>query len=51
MKTRQEVRASALAAEAMLRLKQPGKALQFAEAGLEVARRQNDRDNEGACSI
>jgi tetratricopeptide (TPR) repeat protein len=35
------------AAEAMLRLKQPGKALQFAEAGLEVARRQNDRDNEG----
>jgi hypothetical protein len=35
------------AAEAMLRLKQPTRALQFAEAGLEAARRQNDRDNEG----
>jgi tetratricopeptide (TPR) repeat protein len=35
------------AAEAMLRLKQPQRALQIAEAGLEAARRQNDRDNEG----
>jgi tetratricopeptide (TPR) repeat protein len=34
------------AAEAMLRLKQPARALQIATAGLEVARRQNDRDNE-----
>jgi tetratricopeptide (TPR) repeat protein len=34
------------AAEAMLRLKQPQRALQIAEAGLEAARQQNDRDNE-----
>jgi hypothetical protein len=34
------------AAEAMLRLKQAGRARTFAEAGLEAARKQNDRDGE-----
>ncbi len=34
------------AAEAMLSLKQPAKALKFAEAGVEAARKQNDRDSE-----
>jgi tetratricopeptide (TPR) repeat protein len=35
------------AAEGMLSLRQPERARQFAEGGLEVARRQNDRDAEG----
>jgi tetratricopeptide (TPR) repeat protein len=35
------------AAEAMLALKQPAKALRFAEEGLVEARKQNDRDSEG----
>jgi hypothetical protein len=35
------------AAEAMLSLKQPAKALRFAEDGLTKARQQNDRDSEG----
>jgi predicted Zn-dependent protease len=35
------------AAEAMLALKQPAKALRFAEDGLVKARQQNDRDSEG----
>ncbi|HEY1860281.1 MAG TPA: tetratricopeptide repeat protein [Gemmataceae bacterium] len=35
------------AAEAMLTLKQPAKALGFAEDGLAKARQQNDRDSEG----
>jgi predicted Zn-dependent protease len=35
------------AAEAMLALKQPAKALRFAEDGLAKARQQNDRDSEG----
>jgi tetratricopeptide (TPR) repeat protein len=35
------------AAEAMLALKQPTKALRFAEEGLVEARKQNDRDSEG----
>jgi hypothetical protein len=35
------------AAEAMLTLKQPAKALRFAEDGLTKARQQNDRDSEG----
>jgi len=35
------------AAEAMLALKQPSKALRFAEEGLAKARQQNDRDSEG----
>jgi tetratricopeptide (TPR) repeat protein len=34
------------AAEGMLSLRQPDRALQFAEEGLAVARRQNDRDSE-----
>jgi predicted Zn-dependent protease len=34
------------AAEAMLSVKQPAKALQFAEAGVEAARHRNDRDSE-----
>ncbi len=34
------------AAEAMLSLKQPAKALRFAEDGVEAARKQNDRDSE-----
>jgi hypothetical protein len=34
------------AAEAMLSLKQPAKALRFAEEGVEAARKQNDRDSE-----
>jgi tetratricopeptide (TPR) repeat protein len=35
------------AAEAMLTLKQPNRALRFAEDGLSKARQQNDRDSEG----
>src|SRR5205823_5123818 len=35
------------AAEAMLALKQPARALQFAEEGLAAARHANDRDSEG----
>jgi predicted Zn-dependent protease len=35
------------AAEAMLALKQPVRALRFAEEGLSKARQQNDRDSEG----
>jgi tetratricopeptide (TPR) repeat protein len=35
------------AAEAMLALKQPARALQFAEDGLAAARHANDRDSEG----
>ncbi len=38
------------AAEEMLRMKNGAKALHFAEAGLEVARRTNNRDLEGHCS-
>jgi hypothetical protein len=34
------------AAEAMLSLKQGARALEFAEAGLAAARKQNDRDSE-----
>jgi predicted Zn-dependent protease len=34
------------AAEAMLTLKKPDRALRFAEEGLTVARQQNDRDSE-----
>jgi predicted Zn-dependent protease len=34
------------AAEAMLSLKQPAKALRFAEEGVEAARKKNDRDSE-----
>jgi tetratricopeptide (TPR) repeat protein len=37
------------AAEEMLRLKAGAKALHFAEAGLETARRTNNRDLEGHC--
>ncbi|MCI0701416.1 MAG: tetratricopeptide repeat protein [Planctomycetia bacterium] len=37
------------AAEEMLRLKNPAKALHFAEAGLETAQRTNNRDLEGHC--
>jgi tetratricopeptide (TPR) repeat protein len=37
------------AAEDMLRLRAGAKALQFAEAGLEAARRTNNRDLEGHC--
>lgn len=40
------VRYRGVAAEAMLSLKQPAKALQFAEKGLAEARKQNDRDSE-----
>jgi tetratricopeptide (TPR) repeat protein len=35
------------AAEAMLMLKQPARAMRFAEDGLSKARQQNDRDSEG----
>lgn len=38
------------AAEEMLRLKSGAKALQFAEAGLEAARRTSNRDLEGHCA-
>lgn len=38
------------AAEEMLRLKSGAKALQFAEAGLEAARRTGNRDLEGHCT-
>ena len=38
------------AAEEMLRMKAGAKALHFAEAGLEVAKRTNNRDLEGHCS-
>ena len=38
------------AAEEMLRMKNGAKALHFAEAGLETARRTNNRDLEGHCS-
>jgi hypothetical protein len=41
-----ELRYRGSAAEAMLAVKQPGKALQFAEGGLAKARQQNDRDSE-----
>ena len=34
------------AAEAMLNLKQPAKALKFAEDGVAAAQKANDRDNE-----
>lgn len=37
------------AAEEMLRMKSGGHALRFAEAGLETARRTNNRDLEGHC--
>jgi tetratricopeptide (TPR) repeat protein len=35
------------AAEAMMALKQPGRAVKFAEEGLAAARQANDRDSEG----
>jgi len=41
------VKARGAAAEAMLSLKQPARALRFAEEGLAEARRRNDRDSEG----
>jgi tetratricopeptide (TPR) repeat protein len=41
-----ELRYRSQAAEAMLSLNQPARALEFAESGLEAARKQNDRDAE-----
>jgi tetratricopeptide (TPR) repeat protein len=42
-----DFRARGAAAEAMLTLKQPAKALKFAEDGVTEARKKNDRDSEG----
>jgi tetratricopeptide (TPR) repeat protein len=42
-----DVKARGAAAEAMLTLKQPAKALKFAEDGVAEARKKNDRDSEG----
>ena len=41
-----ELRFPGSAAEAMLSIKQPAKALQFAQKGLAKAREKNDRDSE-----
>jgi hypothetical protein len=42
-----DLRFRSSAAEGMLSLNQPQKAITFAEAGILEARRQNDRDAEG----
>src|SRR5262249_18289562 len=43
-----EMKIRVSAAEALLSAKQAGRALQYAEAGLAEARKQNNRDFEGA---